>query len=84
MKYRYITIPNVWVTEDTLKSLNINIKEHRFQSNKSKAVFISYVILNDIFVYSTHVSTNPKDDYLCNSETEFLEKVQEAKLMRIL
>ena len=84
MQYNYISIPRVWVSEDNLKSLNVSNGKLELYSNDKKIVLITYVVFDDYFSYSTHLAADPEAEYLCNSETEFLEKVQEAKLMNII
>lgn len=82
MEYNYISVPRIWVSEDNLKLFNVS--NEGIYSNNSKIVLLTYVISNYYFVYSTHLATDPEEEYLCNSEAEFLEKVQEAKLMNII
>ena len=84
MKDKYITIPRIWVSKDNLESFNIPNETHKLYSDVSKIVFVSYLASNDCFVYSTHLSVKSEEEHLCNSEAEFLEKVQEAKLMNII
>ena len=84
MKHNYISIPCIWVSKDNLKSFNVSNAELELSSNNRKIVLLTYTIFNDSFSYSTHLAIDPEAEYLCNSETEFLEKVQEAKLMNIL
>ena len=84
MKHNYISIPRIWVSKDNLKSFNVSNAELELSSNNRKIVLLTYTIFNDSFSYSTHLAIDPEAEYLCNSETEFLEKVQEAKLMNIL
>ena len=84
MKHNYISIPRIWVSEDNLKSFNVSNAELELSSNNKKIVLLTYVIFNNRFVYSIHLAVDPGAEYLCNSETEFLDKVQEAKLMNII
>ena len=81
MKHNYISIPRIWVSEDNLKSFNVSNGKLGLSSNNKKIVLLTYAIFNDSFSYSTHLTVVPEAEYLCNSETEFLDKVQEAKLM---
>lgn len=84
MEHNYISIPRIWVSEDNLKSFNASNDELELSSNNKKIVLLTYVIFNDCFRYSTHLTVDPEAEYLCNSETEFLEKIQKAKLMNII
>ena len=84
MKHNYISIPRIWVSEDNLKSFNVSNAELELSSNNKKIILLTYVIFNDSFRYSTHLTVDPEAEYLCNSETGFLDKVQEAKLMNII
>ena len=84
MKHNYISIPRIWVSEDNLKSFNVSNAELELSSNNKKIILLTYVIFNDSFRYSTHLTVDPEAEYLCNSETGFLDKVQEAKLMNIM
>ena len=84
MQFRYISIPRIWVSEDNLKLFNVSNGKLELSSNNKKIVLLTYAIFNDSFRYSTHLTADPEAEYLCNSETEFLEKVQEAKLMIII
>ena len=84
MQYNYISIPRLWLSEKNIKLFSISNGELELSSNNAKIVLLTYVISNNYFVYSTHLATDPEEEYLCNSEIEFLEKVQEAKLMNII
>ena len=84
MKDKYISIPRIWVSKDNLKSFNIPNETHKLYSDDLDTVFISYLTSNDRFVYSTHLSAKSEEEYLCNSEAEFLEKVREIKLTNML
>ena len=84
MQYNYISIPRVWLSEDNLKSFNVSNGKLELYSNNKGIVLVTYVVFNNYFAYSTHLAVDPEAEYLCNSETEFLEKVQEAKLMNII
>ena len=84
MQYNYISIPRIWVSEDNLKSFNVSNGKLELPSINSKIVLLTYVISKNYFTYSTKLTINPEAEYLCNSETEFLEKVQEAKLISII
>ena len=84
MQYNYISVPLIWVSEDNLKSFNVSNGELKLSSNNKKIVLLTYVIFNDYFRYSTHLAVDPEAEYLCNSEAEFLEKVQEIKLTNML
>lgn len=84
MKYKYISIPSIWIPKNNLKSYIITSGEQALDSNDSRIVFLSYIVLNDHFICTPHLATDPEKEYLCNSEAEFLEKVQEAKLMNII
>lgn len=84
MKHNYISIPRIWVSEDNIKSFNVSNGKLELSSNNKKIVLLTYAIFNDSFSYSKHLTVDPEAEYLCNSETEFLEKVQEAKLMNII
>ena len=76
-------IPLEAYTPDS-KSFNVSNGELELSSNNKKIVLLTYVIFNDYFRYSTNLTVDPEAEYLCNSETEFLEKVQEAKLINII
>lgn len=84
MEYRYISIPSIWIAKNNLKSYIITSGEQELDSDDSRIFFLSYMILNDHFICTPHLATNAENEYLCNSETEFLEKIQEAKLANIL
>ncbi len=84
MEYRYISIPSIWISKNNLKSYIITSGEQELDSDDSRIFFLSYIILNGNFIYTPYLATNVEKEYLCNSETEFLEKIQEAKLANIL
>lgn len=84
MQYKYITIPHIWLSKDNLKLFNIPNETHKLYSDDSKIVFISYLVTSDWFVYRTYLAMNSEEEYLCNSEIEFIEKVQEIKLTNML
>ena len=84
MEYRYISIPSIWVAKNNLKSYIITSGEQELDSDDSRIFFLSYIILNGNFICTPYLATNVEKEYLCNSETEFLEKIQEAKLANIL
>ena len=84
MEHNYISIPRIWVSEDNLKSFNVSNGKLELSSNNKKIVLLTYAIFNDSFSYSKHLTVDPEAEYLCNSEAEFLEKVQEIKLTNML
>ena len=47
-------------------------------------VLLSCIVEENSFYYTGELLSDRTREYICNSETEFLEKIQEAKLTNML
>ena len=76
MSYKYITIPTSRLSEEWLINNNFNL-------NDNIDCFITYSIATDSYDHYNFVEI-AHEDFICNTQEEFEQRVTEAKLERLL
>ena len=76
MSYKYISIPTSRLSEEWLRNNNFNLYEYIDS-------FITYSVATDIYDHYSFVET-AEEDFICNTQEEFEQRVTEAKLERLL
>ena len=82
MSYRCISIPVCWLSKKQLDEYKPLIKKNL--SNQLSGIFLSYFPYTDKFSYANNVLDDSTHEYLCNSEEEFVTKINEIKLTNLL
>lgn len=76
MSYKYISIPTSRLSEEWLINSNLNL-------NDDIDTFITYSVATDSYDYYNFVEI-AEEDFICNMQDEFEQRVIEAKLERLL
>ena len=76
MSYKYISIPTSRLSEEWLINSNFNL-------NDDIDTFITYSIATDSYDHYNFVET-AEEDFICNKQDEFEQRVSEAKLERLI
>ena len=82
MSYRCISIPASWLSSEKLDEYNPVVKKHL--SSQSSGVILYYFTHTGKFSYANNVLDDSTHEYLCNSEEEFVTKINEIKLTNLL
>ena len=77
MKLRYISIPLHLVSNEYLEKLG------KSWTNKLNNTLV-YEIPVDFYFTSTAPATSTDREFVCNSEQEFIQKIEQIKLMDML
>ena len=79
MNYEYISVPSAWLSYKTYDDIEL------YQEDADEGQeLLTYCINNNNYIHSKYFTIKKGTEWLCNSEDEFLEKVQLAKLERLL
>ena len=74
--YNYIAIPSNRLDPNWLQERKLNdVFVH--------STFISYAINRDEYCHSTNVES-ADSEFLCNTQEEFIQKVEQIKLLKLL
>ena len=77
MSYKYISIPTSRLSEEWLRDNN------DFSPDDEIDTFITYSVASDS--YDHYDFLNPaEEDFLCNTQAEFEQRVSESRLSRII
>lgn len=77
MKTRYISIPLHLVSNKYLEKLG------KSQTSEIDTTLV-YEIPTDLYFTSTAPATSYGREFVCNSEQEFIQKIEQIKLMNML
>ena len=76
MSYKYIGIPTARLSEEWLRNNNFN-------PNGNIDSFITYSVATNSYDHYNFVET-AEEEFICNTQEEFEQRVTEAKLERLL
>ena len=82
MSYKCISIPTCWLSSERLNEYNPLVKKNT--SSQSSGIFLSYFTHTGNFSYANYLFEDSTHEYICNSEDEFITKINEIKLTKIL
>ena len=79
MNYEYISVPSAWLSNKTYNDIEL------YQEDADEGQeLLTYYIGDNTYNHNKYFAIKKGTEWLCNSEDEFLEKVQLAKLERLL
>lgn len=82
MSYRCISIPSCWLSSEKLDEYNSLVMKNL--SSQSSGIFLSYFTHTGKFSYANSLFEDSIHEYICNSEDEFVTKINEIKLTNLL
>lgn len=77
MNYKFISIPHIWLSQNTRDGIvSTTPRNHH--------IFLTYNTKANEYFYTDEIAHRLGEEYLCNTEQEFLDTINQYKLENIL